>query len=103
MGIDIEIGRGVRRALDRVRERAVSVDLTLRFCGGLVVKEAFAYPGTEDETAGFQCQRVGDLDVYWRQRLVVEGADAAPTSAVEPRRLTVRVDGDELAAEVAYA
>jgi hypothetical protein len=102
--MDLRIEASARRALARVRERAVSVDLTLRFCGGLVTKEAVAYPGSEDEGAGFRREEVDDLLLYWRQRLVVDGLDPAQvTTAVVPRRLTVRAGEYQLAAEASYA
>ncbi|MCJ7437894.1 MAG: hypothetical protein MUP97_09055 [Acidimicrobiia bacterium] len=101
--MDIDIDAGVRRALAEVREGALSVELTLHFCGGLVTKDAVAYPGAEDEAAGFQRERVGDLDLYWRQRLVVEGSTASRVSTeIVPRHLRVRTKDGMLSAQASY-
>jgi hypothetical protein len=101
--VEVEIRSGVLDALQRVREDALSVDLTLHMCGGLVVKDAIAFPGPSDEEAGFSRLRIGDIDLYWRQRLLVEGALSASVSdRVAPRRLSVRTEGDVFLAEAAY-
>ena len=102
--MEIDVHPGVAEALAKVREGSLSVDLTLQMCGGLVIKDAVAYPGPSDEEAGFRVVRVGDLDLYWRQRLLVEGASSASvTERVRPRRLEVRTDGDAFSAEASYA
>lgn len=102
--MEIDIDSGARRVLADVREGALSVELTLHFCGGLVTKDAVAYPGAEDETAGFRRERVGDLDLYWRQRLVVEGSTPTRVSTqIVPRRLLVHTEDGVLCARAAYA
>lgn len=102
--MDIEIDATARRVLAQVRETALSVELTLHFCGGLVTKDAVAYPGVEDEAAGFRRVRVGDLDVYWRQRLVVEGSTPTRVSTeIIPQRLEVGTEDGILRAGASYA
>jgi len=102
--MDIDIDTGARRVLADVREAALSVELTLHFCGGLVTKDAVAYPGAEDEAAGFRRERVGDLDLYWRQRLVVEGSTPTRVSTeIVPRRLRVHTEDGVLCAQASYA
>jgi len=83
-------------------EEAVSLELTLEFAG-LVVKHAVAYPGASEPAFGYSRVRVGGIDVWWRQRLVVPGRDSALTASIRPRRVVVSRVGRALSAAAAYA
>ena len=83
-------------------EEAVSVELTLEF-DGLVVKHAVAYPGASEPAFGYSRVRVEDVDVWWRQRLVVPGREPVVTTSIHPRRVVVGRIGRPLSAVADYA
>jgi hypothetical protein len=62
-----------------------------------------AFPGAGEPSLGFQRVRVGDVDVWWRQRLVLASREAQVTSALRPRRLVVARVGQALSACASYA
>jgi hypothetical protein len=83
-------------------EEAVSLELTLEF-GNLVVKHAVAYPGPSEPDFGYSQVRVGNIDVWWRQRLVVPGRDPVVITSIRPRRVVVDRVGRALSALAHYA
>ena len=85
-----------------VRLRTVSVELTLEF-DGLVIKHAVAYPGPSEPAFGYSRVRVENVDVWWRQRLVVPGREPVVTTSIRPRRVVVGRIGRALSAVADYA
>ena len=71
----VELAPGVEDLLWRLGEHALTVEVTLDFEGD-VLKQAVAFPGAGEPSLGFQRVRVGEVDVWWRQRLVL--ASRAP-------------------------
>jgi hypothetical protein len=100
--IPVVLRRGVVDLLRGQGEEAVSIELTLEF-GGLVVKHAVAYPGASEPAFGYSRVRVEDVDVWWRQRLVVPGREPVVTTSVRPRRVVVGRIGRALSAVADYA
>ncbi len=98
----VELGSGVADLLWRMGETAVTVELTIDFEHD-ATKEAVAFVGAGEPSLGYRCERVGGIDVWWRQRLVL--ATRAPRVAAEirPRRLLVDRVGKSLSARADYA
>lgn len=93
---------GVTDLLWRLGESALTVELTLDFEGD-VLKNAVAFPGASEPSLGFQRIRVGDVDVWWRQRLALASREPRVTDAVRPRRVVVSRVGRALSAFASYA
>jgi hypothetical protein len=100
--VRVELQPGVADLLWRMGEQALTVELTLDFEGD-EFKQAVAFPGAGDPTLGFQRVRVGDVDVWWRQRFVFATREPQVTQAVQPRRLVVSRVGRALSASASYA
>jgi hypothetical protein len=100
--VRVELRPGVADLLWRMGEQALTVELTLDFEGD-ALKQAVAFPGAGDPSLGFQLVRVGDVDVWWRQRFVFASREPQVTQAVRPRRLVVSRVGRALSAFASYA
>lgn len=98
----VELRPGVADLLWRMGEQALTVELTLDFEGD-ALKQAVAFPGASDPSLGFQRVRVGDVDVWWRQRFVFASREPQVTQAVRPRHLVVSRVGRALSAFASYA
>lgn len=98
----VELQPGVADLLWRLGESALTVELTLDFEGD-VLKNAVAFPGASEPSLGFQRVRVGDVDVWWRQRLALASREPRVTQAVRPRRVVVSRVGRALSASASYA
>lgn len=97
----MSVGPGVADLLWRLGEAALTVELTIDFEND-VTKHAVAFPGAAEPRLGFECRRVGDLDVWWRQRLVLAGTPRL-SAEIRPRRLRVGRMGKALSVEAHYA
>lgn len=100
--VEVVFRPGVADLLRNWGEEAVSVELTLEF-GCLVVKHAVAYAGASEPAFGYSKVRVGDVDVWWRQRLAVPGREPVLSTSVRPRRVVLERVGRTLSAAAAYA
>jgi hypothetical protein len=100
--VQIVLRPGVADLVRAQGEEAVSLELTLEF-GNLVVKHAVAYPGPSEPDFGYSQVRVGNIDVWWRQRLVVPGRDPVVITSIRPRRVVVDRVGRALSALAHYA
>jgi hypothetical protein len=100
--VRVELRPGVADLLWRMGEQALTVELTLDFEGD-ALKQAVAFPGASDPSLGFQRVRVGDVDVWWRQRFVFASREPQVTQAVRPRHLVVSRVGRALSAFASYA
>jgi hypothetical protein len=100
--VRVELRPGVEDLLWRMGEQALTVELTLDFEGD-VFKQAVAFPGAGEPSLGFQRVRVGDVDVWWRQRFIFATREPQVTQAVRPRRLVVSRVGRALSASASYA
>jgi hypothetical protein len=100
--VKVELRPGVEDLLWRMGEQALTVELTLDFEGD-ALKQAVAFPGAGDPSLGFQRVRVGDVDVWWRQRFAFASREPQVTQAVCPRRLVVSRVGRALSAFASYA
>jgi hypothetical protein len=100
--VDVELGRGVTELLRRMGEAAVTVELTIDFEHD-ATKHAVAFIGPGEPSLGYRCQRVGGIDVWWRQRLALGPQAPRVTADIEPRRLLLDRVGTSLAARVDYA
>jgi len=101
--LEVRLARSVGEALRRTGDEALTVELAL-VCGDLVRKDAVAYAGSADPDWGFQSVRIRDVDVFWRQRVVVDVPVPGHISArVTPRRLDVRTLGNAFVANASYA
>lgn len=100
--IRIVLRRGVVDLVRGQGEEAVSLEFTLEF-DGLVVKHAVAYPGASEPAFGYSRVRVEDVDVWWRQRLVLPGREPIVTTSIRPRRVVVGRIGRALSAVADYA
>ena len=98
----VELAPGVADLLWRLGESALTVELTLDFEGD-VLKNAVAFPGASEPSLGFQRIRVGNVDVWWRQRLALASREPRVTDAVRPRRVVVSRVGKALSAFASYA
>ena len=98
----VELEPGVEDLLWRLGEDSLTVEMTLDFEAD-VQKQAVAFPGAGEPSLGFQRVRVGAVDVWWRQRLVLASRDPRVTTAVRPRRLVVGRVGRALSAWASYA
>ncbi|HEY3241097.1 MAG TPA: hypothetical protein VGL92_16145 [Acidimicrobiia bacterium] len=98
----IHLERGVAELVRRLGEKAITVELTLDFEGD-VLKSAVAFAGPSEPSLGYQRVTVGDLDVWWRQRLVFASREPRVTTKIRPRRLHVSTVGRALAASADYA
>jgi hypothetical protein len=83
-------------------EAALTVELTLDFEHD-VTKHAVAFMGAGEPSLGYSCQRVGGIDVWWRQRLVLATRESKVTGNIRPRRLLVDRVGQALSARADYA
>ena len=99
--VRIELGDGVEDLLWRLGEDAVTVELTLDF-EGPVQKLAVAFPGRGEPSLGFQRVRVGSLDVWWRQRILLASVAPRVVTVPRPRRLVVGRLGRALVADATY-
>jgi hypothetical protein len=100
--VRVELESGVADLLWRLGERALTVELTLDFEGD-VLKNAVAFPGPSEPSLGFQRVRVGEVDVWWRQRLALASREPRVTEKVRPRRVVVSRVGRALSAFASYA
>ena len=98
----VELRPGVADLLWRMGEQALTVELTLDFEGD-ALKQAVAFPGASEPSLGFQRVRVGDVDVWWRQRFVFATREPRVTQAVRPHHLVVSRVGRALEAVASYA
>jgi len=102
VAVRVELAPGVEDLLWRLGEHALTVEVTLDFEGD-VLKQAVAFPGAGEPSLGFQRVRVGEVDVWWRQRLVLASRAPRTTDRPRPRRLVVRRVGRALSASASYA
>lgn len=100
--MEVELGPGVADLLWRLGEAALTVELTLDFEQD-VTKQAVAFPGAAEPSLGYQCHRVGDLEVWWRQRLVLAPGVTRLSREIRPHRLLVGRVGKALSVEAHYA
>lgn len=100
--MQVELGPGVADLLWRMGEAAVTVELTIDFEHD-VTKQAVAFLGPGEPALGYRCHRVGDIDVWWRQRLVLATQAPRVTGDIQPRRLLVDRVGKALSARADYA
>ena len=98
----IELDPAVGKLLQRLGEKAITVELTLDFEGD-VLKSAVAFPGASEPSLGFQLLTVDGLDIWWRQRLVLAAQEPRVTTKVRPRRLHVGTMGRALTVTAEYA
>ena len=98
----VELGPGVSDLLWRMGEAAVTVELTIDFEHD-ATKHAVAFMGAGEPSLGYRCQRVGDIDVWWRQRLVLGPQPPRITADIRPRRLQLARVGKALEARAEYA
>jgi hypothetical protein len=99
--VRVELEAGVEDLLWRQGASAVTVELTLDF-EGPVLKQAVAFPGPGEPSLGFQRIRVGSLDVWWRQRLVLASIAPRVANLPRPRRLVIGRLGRALTAQATY-
>jgi hypothetical protein len=102
MPVNIELEPGVEDLLWRLGEDALTVELTLDF-EGPVQKQAVAFPGGAEPSLGFQRVRVGPVDVWWRQRVVLASMAPRVASVPRPRRIVVGRVGRALSASATYS
>jgi hypothetical protein len=100
--VKVELRPGVADLLWRMGEQALTVELTLDFEGD-VFKQAVVFPGAGEPSLGFQRVRVGEVDVWWRQRFAFATREPQVTQAVRPHRLVVSRVGRALSAAASYA
>jgi hypothetical protein len=100
--VHVELGRGVAELLRREGEAALTVELTIDFEHD-VTKHAVAFVGAGEPAFGYRCHRVGGIDVWWRQRLLLGERDPRLTGGIRPRRLLVDRIGRALSARADYA
>lgn len=100
--MQVEISKRAKLFLEAQAERAVTIDVTLRFCGGLVTKDAIAFTGEPPREAGFNLLSHDGLSLYWRQRFDIENADPVISDKVSPKRLHLTMAGSSMAAEASY-
>jgi len=62
-----------------------------------------AFPGAGDPSLGFQRIRVGSLDVWWRQRVVLASIAPRVVDHPRPRRVVIGRLGRALTAEASYS
>lgn len=98
----VELEPGVEDLLWRLGEDALTVELTLDF-EGPVQKQAVAFPGPGEPSLGYERVRVGRLDVWWRQRVVLASIEPRVTSLPRPRRLVIGRVGRALSAQATYS
>lgn len=101
-GMDVEFGRGVTELVAALGEGAMTVEMTLDF-DNLVAKHAVVFPGASQASLGFRCLRVDNVDVWWRQRLLLANGDLRLSSTVRPRRVVISRVGRALSATLDYA
>jgi hypothetical protein len=98
----VELRPGVADLLWRMGEAALTVELTIDFEHD-ATKEAVAFVGAGEPSLGYRCQRVDDIDVWWRQRLVLATRSPRVTAEIRPRRLLIDRVGKSLSARADYA
>ena len=101
-GVHVELGPGVTDLLWRMGEAAVTVELTIDFEHD-ATKHAVAFLGAGEPSLGYRCERVGDIDVWWRQRLALGPQAPRVTADIKPRRLLLDRVGKALEARADYA
>lgn len=99
--VRIELEPGVEDLLWRLGEQALTVELTLDF-EGPELKQAVAFPGAAEPSLGFERVRVGSVDVWWRQRVVLANTAPRVASLPRPRLLVIGRVGQALAASATY-
>jgi hypothetical protein len=99
--VGVELEPGVEDLLWRLGANAVTVELTLDF-EGPVLKQAVAFPGPGEPSLGYQRIRVGSLDVWWRQRVVLASVEPKVMNRPRPRRLVISRLGRALVADATY-
>lgn len=97
----VDVEAGVEDLLWRLGADAVTVELTLDF-EGPVLKQAVAFPGPGEPSLGYQRVRVGSLDVWWRQRVVLASLEPRLANRPHPRRLVIGRLGRALVADATY-
>ncbi len=97
----VDLEAGVEDLVWRMGAEAVTVELTLDF-EGPVLKQAVAFLGPGEPSLGFRRIRVGSLDVWWRQRVVLASIAPRVTSSPRPRRLVIGRLGRALTAHATY-
>jgi hypothetical protein len=102
VSVQVVLEPGVDDLLWRLGEDSLTVELTLDF-EGPVQKQAVAFPGAAEPSLGFQRVRVGHIDVWWRQRVVLASIEPRVTSVPRPRRLVIGRVGRALSAYATYA
>lgn len=100
--MDVIVAPSVRTVLERRGEQDVTIDVTLRFCGGLVTKDAVALAGRPPEGMGFHLILHDGLRLFWRQRFEIEGSDPTVDSRVTPKKVRLFTRGSEMVAEASY-
>lgn len=100
--MDVEVARAARALLERQGEKVVTVELTLRFCCGLVTKDAVVFVGAPPGGAGFKRLARDGIELFWRQRFDVEGADPAMADRISPKRLRLLATGTQMSAQASY-
>lgn len=98
----VELEAGVEDLVWRLGADAVTVELTLDF-EGPVLKQAVAFPGAGEASLGFQRIRVGSLDVWWRQRVVLASVEPRVVTQPRPRKLVIGRLGRALTAHASYS
>lgn len=98
----VEFGVGVSDLLWRLGQTAITVELTIDFEHD-ATKDAVVFMGPGEPSLGYRCQRVDDIDVWWRQRLVLAAREARVTGDIRPRRLWIERVGQALSARADYA
>jgi hypothetical protein len=99
--VRVELQPAVEDLLWRLGEDSLTVELTLDF-EGPEQKQAVAFPGPADPSLGFQQIRVGNIDVWWRQRLVLASLEPRVANLPRPRRLVISRLGRALSAHATY-
>jgi len=99
--MDVKFGRGVADLVQRLGERAITIEMTLDF-DNLVTKDAVVFPGASEASLGFHRVRVDGIDVWWRQRLLLARGEWRVSADVRPRRVVVSRVGRALSAAVDY-
>lgn len=100
--VRIELQSGVEDLLWRLGENSLTVELTLDF-EGPVQKQAVAFPGASEPSLGFRRVRVGHVDVWWRQRVLLASIEPRVASVPNPRRLVISRIGQVLSAYATYS
>ena len=98
----IDLGPGVVDLLRGLGEESLTVELVIDFEHD-VMKSAVAFPGPGEPSLGYRRHRVGGVEVWWRQRLVLGFRTPQVSDRIQPRRVVVGRVGSALSAEAQYA